>query len=59
MESVYVGYEFYEGWIKKIGLSNLKIQASMRMFFRASNDQSERGTLSVRTQPRIRLSFNF
>ena len=23
MESVYVGYEFYEGWIKKIGLSNL------------------------------------
>ena len=45
MESVYVGYEFYEGWIKKIGLSNLKIQASMRDVFRASTIKSERGTL--------------
>ena len=44
MESVYVGYEFYEGWIKKIGLSNLKIQASMRDVFRASTIKSERGT---------------
>ena len=57
MESVYVGYEFYEGWIKKIGLSNLKIQASMRDVFRASTIKSERGTLSVRTQPRIRTFF--
>ena len=46
MESVYVGYEFYEGWIKKIGLSNLKIQASMRDVFRASTIKSE---LSIRS----------
>ena len=36
LESIYVGYEFYDGWIKKLGLSSLKIQASMRDVFRAS-----------------------
>ena len=60
MESVYVGYEFYEGWIKKIGLSNLKIQASMRDVFRASTIKSERGTLYPFTRSlELGLSFNF
>ena len=60
MESVYVGYEFYEGWIKKIGLSNLKIQASMRDVFRASTIKSERGTLYPFARSlELRLSFNF
>lgn len=60
MESVYVGYEFYEGWIKKIGLSNLKIQASMRDVFRASTIKSERGTLYPFARSLgLGLSFNF
>ena len=60
MESVYVGYEFYEGWIKKIGLSNLKIQASMRDVFRASTIKSERGTLyPFALSLELGLSFNF
>ena len=60
MESVYVGYEFYEGWIKKIGLSNLKIQASMRDVFRASTIKSERGTLYPFARSlELGHSFNF
>ena len=60
MESVYVGYEFYEGWIKKIGLSNIKIQASMRDVFRASTIKSERGTLYPFARSlELGLSFNF
>ena len=60
MESVYVGYEFYEGWIKKIGLSNLKIQDSMRDVFRASTIKSERGTLYPFARSlELGLSFNF
>ena len=60
MESVYVGYEFYEGWSKKIGLSNLKIQASMRDVFRASTIKSERGTLYPFARSlELGLSFNF
>ena len=60
MGSVYVGYEFYEGWIKKIGLSNLKIQASMRDVFRASTIKSERGTLYPFARSlELGLSFNF
>lgn len=60
MESVYVGYELYEGWIKKIGLSNLKIQASMRDVFRASTIKSERGTLYPFARSlELGLSFNF
>ena len=60
MESVYDGYEFYEGWIKKIGLSNLKIQASMRDVFRASTIKSERGTLYPFARSlELGLSFNF
>ena len=60
MESVYVCYEFYEGWIKKIGLSNLKIQASMRDVFRASTIKSERGTLYPFARSlELGLSFNF
>ena len=60
MESVYVGYEFYEGWIKKIGLSNIKIQATMRDVFRASTIKSERGTLYPFARSlELGLSFNF
>ena len=43
LESVYLGYEFYDGWIQKLGLSNLKLQVSMRDVFRASSIKSERG----------------
>ena len=60
MASVYVGFEFYEGGIKKIGLSNLKIQASMRDVFRASTIKSERGTLYPFARSlELGLSFNF
>ena len=60
MESVYLGYEFYEGWVKKIGLSNLKIQASMRDVFRASTIKAERGTLYPFARSlELGLSFNF
>ena len=40
---MYLGYEFYDGWIQKLGLSNLKLQVSMRDVFRASSIKSERG----------------
>lgn len=60
LESVYVGYEFLDGWIRKAGLSNLKLQASMRDVFRCSNLRSERGTLYpfARTLE-LGLSLNF
>lgn len=60
MESLYFAYEFYEGWIKQIGLSNLKIQASMRDVFRCSTIKTERGTSYpfARTME-LGLSFNF
>ena len=60
LESVYVGYEFLEGWIRRAGLSSLKVQASMRDVFRASTIKSERGTLYpfARTLE-LGLSLNF
>ncbi len=60
LESIYVGYEFYDGWIKKLGLSSLKIQASMRDVFRASTIRSERGiAYSFARSMEAGLSFNF
>ena len=60
LESIYVGYEFYDGWIKKIGLSSLKIQASMRDVFRASTIRSERGiAYPFARSMEAGLSFNF
>lgn len=60
LESVYVGYEFLEGWIRRAGLSSLKVQASMRDVFRSSTIRSERGTLYpfARTME-LGLSLNF
>ena len=60
LESIYVGYEFLDGWIRKAGLSSLKVQASMRDVFRASTIKSERGTLYpfARTVE-LGLSLNF
>ncbi len=44
-ESVSVGYEFSKSeWIKKLGLSNLRINAYMNEFVRWSTIQVERGT---------------
>ena len=60
LESIYVGYEFYDGWIKKLGLSSLKIQASMRDVFRASTIRSERGiSYPFARSMEAGLSFNF
>ena len=44
LESVHVQYEFMDGWIKRFGLGNLKIFASMRDAFYLSSIRSERGT---------------
>ena len=60
LESLYIGYEFYDGWIKKIGFSSLKIQASMRDVFRASTIRSERGiSYPFAKSLEAGLSFNF
>jgi len=60
LESVYVGYEFYDGWIKKLGLSSLKIQASARDVFRASTIRSERGiSYPFARSMEAGVSFNF
>ena len=60
LESIYVGYEFYDGGIKKLGLSSLKIQASMRDVFRASTIRSERGiAYPFARSMEAGLSFNF
>ena len=60
LESVYLGYEFYDGWIKKLGLSSLKFQVSMRDVFRASTIRSERGiSYPFARSIEAGLSFNF
>ena len=60
LESVYLGYEFYDGWIQKLGLSNLKLQVSMRDVFRASSIKSERGiSYPFARSLEAGLSFNF
>ena len=60
LESVYVGYEFYDGWIKKLGLSSLKFQVSARDVFRATTIRSERGiSYPFARSIEAGLSFNF
>ena len=60
LESIYVGYEFYDGWIKKLGLSSLKLQWSMRDVFRASTVRSERGiSYPFARSMEAGISFNF
>ncbi len=60
LESIYLGYEFYDGWIRKIGLSNLKFHVSMRDAFRASSIRSERGiSYPFARSLEAGLSFNF
>ncbi len=60
LESLYLGYEFYDGWIKKLGLSSLKLQFSMRDVFRASTIRSERGiSYPFARSMEAGLSFNF
>lgn len=43
LESLYVGWEFTEGWITRCSFDNLRIFISMRDVFRASSIRSERG----------------
>lgn len=43
-ESISLGYEFRQPFIKKIGLSALSLQANMNDFFYASTVKQERGT---------------
>lgn len=60
LESAYLGYEFYDGWIKKLGLSSLKFQVSMRDVFRASTIRSEsKYIISFCPSMEAGLSFNF
>ena len=60
LESLYLGYEFYNGWIEKLGLSSLKLQFSMRDVFRASTIRSERGiAYPFARSMEAGLSFNF
>ena len=60
LESLYLGYEFYNGWIEKLGLSSLKLQFSMRDVFRASTIRSERGiSYPFARSMEAGLSFNF
>ena len=60
LESLNVGYEFYDGWIKRIGFSSLKFEFSMRDVFRASTIRSERGiSYPFARTMEAGLSFNF
>ena len=60
LESVYLEYEFMEGWIRKLGLSNLRVFCSMRDVFRASTVRAERGTdYPFARTLEAGLSFNF
>ena len=43
LESLNIGYEFIDGWIRRVGLSSLKLQLSARDLFRASSVRAERG----------------
>lgn len=60
LESVHVSWEFNEGWIERMGLSNARIYFSMRDVFRLSSIRAERGI----SYPFARgletgISFNF
>jgi hypothetical protein len=59
-ESVYAAYEFRNGWVKKAGLGNFRVFASVRDLFQISSMRVERGI----DYPFARvidtgLSFNF
>lgn len=44
-ESFSVGYQFFgQNWLKKVGLSNLSVNANMNDLFRCSTIRAERGT---------------
>lgn len=43
LESVYLSYEFLDGWVHNIGLSSLRAHISMRDVFHASTITTERG----------------
>ena len=60
LESVQLEYQFFDGWIQRLGLSNLRMFFSMRDVFRASTIRSERGINYpfARTMD-AGLSFNF
>jgi len=60
LESLHIEYQFTDGWIKKLNLSNLKAFFSMRDVFRASTVRVERGIQYpfARTMD-VGLSFNF
>ena len=60
LESLYLEYEFIDGWIENVGLGNLKFFFSMRDVFRASTIRAERGLdyPFARTME-AGLSFNF
>ncbi|MDR1274752.1 MAG: SusC/RagA family TonB-linked outer membrane protein [Odoribacteraceae bacterium] len=59
-ESLNVGYEFFEGWIERLGLGNLKFQLSARDLFRASSIRTERGiAYPFARDVEVGLSFNF
>ena len=60
LESLYLEYEFMDGWIRQIGLGNLKLFFSMRDVFRASTIRSERGIdYPFARSMDAGLSFNF
>jgi TonB-linked SusC/RagA family outer membrane protein len=59
-ESLNVGYEFFGGWIERVGLGNLKFQVSARDLFRTSTVRAERGILyPFARDVEAGLSFNF
>jgi hypothetical protein len=60
LESLNIGYEFFGGWIERVGLGNLKFQVSSRDLFRASTVRAERGIeYPFARDLEVGLSFNF
>ncbi|MGL5682890.1 MAG: SusC/RagA family TonB-linked outer membrane protein [Marinifilaceae bacterium] len=60
MESVNMAYEFIDGWVKHVGFSSFKIQASMRDVFRVSTVKAERGIYYPFARNfELGLAFNF
>ncbi|MDR0765606.1 MAG: SusC/RagA family TonB-linked outer membrane protein [Odoribacteraceae bacterium] len=59
-ESFNASYEFFGGWIERVGLGNLKFQLSARDIFRASSIRAERGiAYPFARDVEAGLSFNF
>lgn len=60
LESVYLGYELYEGWVEKLGLSSLRLHVSMRDIFRSSTIRAEKGiNYPFARYVDMGISFNF